>query len=61
MDKELFPMIKRNIEDFITEEEGNISRSKVLAIGSVVVVLSVLLYGDDAYAAHRSHSSHRSH
>ena len=44
MDKnEIFPQIKKGIEDFMQEEEGNISRSKVAMIGSMMVILSVML------------------
>ena len=58
---EFFPEFKKGLEDFITEEEGNISRAKVLMIGSIMVVVSALAFGDIAYAKHRSHSSHSSH
>lgn len=62
MDKNnIFPQIKKGIEDFITEEEGNISRSKVAMIGSMMVILGVMLADGNIYAAHRSHSSHSSH
>ena len=61
MDKEnIFPTIKKGLEDFIQEEEGNISRSKVAMIGSMMVILGVMLADGSVYAAHRSHSSHRS-
>lgn len=62
MDKDtFFPQIKKGLEDFIQEEEGNISRSKVAMIGSMMVILGVMLADGNAYAAHRSHSSHSSH
>ena len=62
MDKDnIFPQIKKGIEDFMTEEEGNISRSKVAMIGSMMVILGVMLADGNIYAAHRSHSSHSSH
>lgn len=62
MDKDnLFPQIKKGIEDFMKEEEGNISRSKVAMIGSMMVILGVMLADGNIYAAHRSHSSHSSH
>lgn len=60
MKDELFPQIKRSIENYLTEEEGNISRSKLLVIGSMVLLMGIL-YMQDAFAAHRSHSSHESH
>ena len=44
MDKDnLFPKIKKEIGDFIQEEEGNISRSKIAMIGSMMVIVSVLM------------------
>lgn len=62
MDKDnFFPQIRKGIEDFIQEEEGNISRSKVAMIGSMMVILGVMLADSNIYAAHRSHSSHSSH
>ena len=62
MDKDnIFPTIKKGLEDFIQEEEGNISRSKVAMIGSRMVILGVMLADGSVYAAHRSHSSHSSH
>ena len=62
MDKEnIFPTIKKGLEDFIQEEEGKISRSKVAMIGSMMVILGVMLADGSVYAAHRSHSSHSSH
>ena len=58
--KNLFPEIKKEVKDFLSEEEGNISRSKILTIGSLIVMMSVLLM-DEVFAAHSSHSSHSSH
>ena len=58
--KLVFPHLQRSIADFLNDEEGNIPRNKVLAIGSMMIVLGVL-FADNALAAHRSHSSHRSH
>lgn len=55
-----FPKIHRSISDFLYEEEGNIPRSKMLMVGSMVLLLGIL-YAQDAFAAHKSHSSHRSH
>lgn len=60
-DDKFFPQIRKGLEDFMNEEEGNISRSKVAMIGSMMVILGVMLVDGNAYAAHRSHSSHRSH
>lgn len=58
--KNIFPEIKKEAKDFLSEEEGNISRSKILTIGSLIVLMSVLLM-DEVFAAHSSHSSHSSH
>lgn len=60
MDNELFPNIKKSISDFIADEEASIPRGKLLAIGSVVVLLSVIL-SVEASAKHSSHKSHSSH
>ena len=60
MDDILFPHVKKKIDDFLYDEEGNIPINKVMTIGSMMLVLGLLM-ADDAYAAHKSHSSHRSH
>jgi len=56
----MFPTIRRSLESFIEDEEGNIPRNKLLAIGTVIVVMS-LVFGSETLAAHGSHSSHSSH
>lgn len=55
-----FPEIKKSIQNYLYEEEGNITRNKLLMVGSLAVVMSVL-FALDAEAGHRSHSSHSSH
>jgi hypothetical protein len=55
-----FPVLKRSIEDFMYEEEGNITRNKMLTIGSMVLIMGIVL-SQDVFAAHSSHSSHKSH
>lgn len=60
MDKSIFPHIKKSIENFVSDQEGNIPRNKVLTIGSMMLILSVLL-ADQAFAGHTSHRSHSSH
>lgn len=55
-----FPKIKKSIQDFFEDEDGSITRNKVLMIGGMVLVLGILL-SEDVFAAHRSHSTHRSH
>lgn len=57
---EIFPTLKRSVEDLIEDEEGGVPASRLLMLGAMAVVLSTL-FAVDAYAAHRSHSSHRSH
>ena len=56
-----FPKIPKKIEDFLTEEDGRMLRSKAVAIGSLMVVMGLLLTPDNVYAKHSSHSSHSSH
>lgn len=60
MSDSIFPHISEGIENFLFDEEGNIPRSKIIAIGSMLVVMGILMT-EDIYAAHRSHSSHRTH
>ncbi len=58
--EELFPHVKHSVESFLFDEEGNIPRSKILTIGSMMIILS-MLFTEKAYAFHRTHSSHRTH
>ena len=39
-----FPEIRKEISDFMFEEEGNIPRNKLLGLSSMILLLS-LLYG----------------
>lgn len=55
-----FPHIKKSVDDFLYDEEGNIPINSVMTIGTVLLVLGFLL-PDDASAAHSSHRSHSSH
>lgn len=55
-----FPEFSRMIEDFLYEEEANISRKKIISVGSMLV-LATLLMATEAFAGHSSHSSHKSH
>ena len=55
-----FPKIKKSICDFFEDDDGSITRNKVLMIGGMVLVLGVLL-GEEIYAAHRTHYTHRTH
>ena len=65
MNKEsLFPKVKKSIENFLYEEEGHISRNKVVTLGTLVLVMALLM-SDEVFATHSSggggHSSHSSH
>lgn len=63
MEKEndkMIPKISRKINDFLYEEEGNISRGKIITVGSLMLIAG-LIFADEVFGAHRSHSSHKSH
>ncbi len=55
-----FPDIPKSISDYLYEEEGNITRNKLLMVGSMAVIMSVL-FALEADAGHGSHVSHGSH
>ena len=58
-----FPKLTQSLVDYIYDQEGNISRNKMLTVGSMIMLLSIL-YSTDVFArhsSHRSHSSHKSH
>lgn len=55
MENDMFPKVKKEIINFINDEEGNITRNKILAVGSMVILLSIIA-GINAQAAHSSHS-----
>lgn len=57
---DMFPKLKKNIENLIEDQEGNIPANKLLMIGTLVVVFGSLM-ATEVFAAHRSHSSHSSH
>ena len=59
MENNKFPKAKKAIENFINDEDGNITRGKLLTIGSMIVILGSLL-SIDVFAKHGSHSSHSS-
>ena len=44
----------------MSDEEGNITRNKILTVGSLAIILGIM-YSMDVYAKHGSHSSHKSH
>lgn len=55
-----FPSVQKTIEDFINDDDGNITRSQMVTIGTLVLVMSIMS-AIDAYAKHSSHGSHGSH
>jgi activator of HSP90 ATPase len=56
----VFPKIVKSVETYLFDEEGSIPRSKLVHVGSMVLLLGMVL-GLDAFAKHSSHSSHQSH
>lgn len=60
MSNEVFPTIHKTIESLIEDEEGGIPTSRLIAVGTFLVVLSTL-FTADVFAAHGSHVSHSSH
>lgn len=60
-DKNIFPTIRKGIENLIEDEEGNIPGNKLAVIGAMVVVLGSLMSVDAFARGHGSHSSHSSH
>ena len=38
MKNDFFPKLERSLEDFLYEEEGNITRNKMVMVGSLVLV-----------------------
>lgn len=58
--KQIFPQISKALNDFIEDEDGNITRSRLAVIGSMIMLMSIM-YGMEALADHSSHRSHRSH
>lgn len=57
---DIFPKIEKSLVDFINDEDGNITRNRLVSIGSMILLMSILSF-DDVFAAHSSHSSHVSH
>ena len=60
MSETRFPKIQKHLSDFLYEEEGTIPRSKIITVGTMLLLLTVF-FADSAFAKHRSHSSHKSH
>lgn len=57
---QIFPALTRALGDYLSDEEGNITRNRVISIGAMAIVLGMLC-SMDVFAKHRSHSSHSSH
>lgn len=55
-----FPSIKKSIDTFIQDEDGSITRSKLITIGSLMIILGSI-YSLTVHADHSSHQSHSSH
>lgn len=55
----IFPKVNKALTDFLNDEDGNISRKRLVSIGSFILLMSIMNY--DAVLAHGSHVSHSSH
>lgn len=60
MGENRYPSFEKLLTDFLYEEEANISRSKIIAVGTILALATVFLT-TDVLAKHYSHSSHSSH
>ena len=66
MTKKKLPSIKKNIEVFLTSEEGKLSKKSALDLGIGLIALSLLVSRAypgkaDAITDHVNHSNHSSH
>ncbi len=52
------PQLKKDIKDFLTNEEGKISKKNVAKIGVSLAVLAMALDHKSAQAQHSNHSNH---
>jgi len=52
------PAIKKDIKDFLFNEEGNIPKKNIVKIGISLAVLGMMIEPQGAQAGHTSHSSH---
>lgn len=55
----IFPKVNKALTDFLNDEDGNISRKRLVSIGSFILLMSIINF--DTVFAHRSHASHTSH
>ena len=60
MKEKPFPKLQKQLSDFLYDEEGSIPRSKIVSVGTMILLLTIF-YTDQALARHRSHKSHVSH
>ena len=49
MEESLFPKIKKSVTDLIHDEEGNIPRSKLVMIGSTIMLMGMMMGIDREY------------
>ena len=49
MEKYRFPSIQKTIDDFINDDDGNITRQQLVTIGAMILVMSIMS-SIDAYA-----------
>ena len=59
-EKPKFPEFAKKITDFLEDEDGNITRNKLVTIGTMIMLMSIM-YSRDVFAGHSSHVSHSSH
>jgi len=52
------PQIKKDIKDFILNEEGKISQKNIVKLGISLAILGVSLRPENVQAGHASHDSH---
>ena len=64
--KALFPRIKKGVEKFIHDEEGNFPRTRAMVVGPLATISVVIMANEssitaEAVGSHKSHGSHHSH
>ena len=50
----IFPKVNKALTDFLNDEDGNISRKRLVSIGSFILLMSIINF--DTVFAHRSHA-----
>lgn len=60
MNEDLFPKVQKSISNYLTDEEGNVTRNKIVTVGAMMLIMG-LVFALDVFAKHRSHLAHRSH